>query len=287
MIKQYPLSGRTSMTGDQVIQTRILEAGSGGDVALCVHGVGSRADRFRPTLEPLAAAGYHAYALDLPGHGLADKSPLPLSVPFYAEFVASVTAQLDADRVTLVGTSLGGHIGGYMLRLASGRPDRLAMIGTLGVVPLPEQEGVQISRVILRNRTIDDCVGKLEALLYNDELVTREWAEEESRINNSRGADQTFRRLGEYFENGINGDLILEDVRAHLGHVKMGMMWGDRDVIVSVETGRQCMQALPELPMAWIRDTGHAPYFERPEAFVDAMEMLFDDDRRPAQEYTV
>jgi pimeloyl-ACP methyl ester carboxylesterase len=67
----------------------------------------------------------------------------------------------------------------------------------------------------------------------------------------------------------------------------MGLMWGDRDAIVSVAVGRQCMQALPELPMAWIRDVGHAPYWERPEAFVAAVEMLFDGDGRKSLEFTV
>jgi 2-hydroxy-6-oxonona-2,4-dienedioate hydrolase len=287
VIKQYPLVAQTSLTGDETIETRVLETGTGNDVAICVHGVGSRADRFRPVLEPLAAAGYHVYALDLPGHGFATKTPLPLSVPFYAEFVAGISEQIDADRVTLVGTSLGGHIGGFMTRLDGRAPDRLVMVGTLGVVPLPEDEGVNISRVILRNRTVDDCAGKLRALLWDDERVTPEWAQEESLINNSQGADQTFRRLGQYFENGINGDLVLDDLRDHADTVEMGLMWGDRDVIVSVDTGRQCMDALPDLPMAWIRDTGHAPYWERPEAFVQGMEMLFDSSLRPANEYTV
>jgi 2-hydroxy-6-oxonona-2,4-dienedioate hydrolase len=286
VIKQYPLSVIVPATGGQPITTRILEAGQGDDVVICVHGVGSRADRFRPTLEPLAEAGYRVYALDLPGHGFATKGPLPLSVPYYAEFVTAVVRQLPAGRVTVLGTSLGGHIGGHMTRLEP-TPDRLAMIGTLGIVPMPEADRFSISRVILRNRTVDDCEGKLKALLWDDYRVTRAWAEEESLINNSAGAEETFAALGDYFEQRINEDLVIEEVRAHLDVVQTGLMWGDRDVIVSVETGRECMQAIPELPMAWIRDTGHAPYWERPEAFVAAMEMLFDPIRREAPEFTV
>src|SRR5690242_4778185 len=106
-IKQYPMSACIPPTAAP-ISTRILEAGSGGDVVICVHGVGSRAARFRPVLIPLVAAGYHAYALDLPGHGFATKGPLPLSVPYYAEYVAAILERLVAERVTLLGTSLGG-----------------------------------------------------------------------------------------------------------------------------------------------------------------------------------
>jgi 2-hydroxy-6-oxonona-2,4-dienedioate hydrolase len=287
VVKQYPMSAQVPMTGAEVIGTRVLESGAGDDVVVCVHGVGSRADRFGPTLEPLAAAGYHAYALDLPGHGLATKTPLPLSVPFYAEYVAAIIDQLDAARVTVLGTSLGGHIGAYMTRLDAARLDRLAMVGTLGVVPLSEQERVNISRVILRNRSVEDCLGKLRALLWDDDRVTQAWAEEESRINNSYGAEETFRRLGDYFEHGINDDLIRDDLLRYAGRLEMGLMWGDRDVIVSAETGRECMKALPGVPMAWIRDTGHAPYWERPEDFVTGMQMLFDERLRDSSEYWI
>ncbi len=287
MIKQYPMSATLPATGEQVIGTRILEAGAGDDIVLCVHGVGSRADRFRPTLEPLVEAGYHAYALDLPGHGFATKGTLPFSVPFYAEYVAAIATQLPAGRLTLLGTSLGGQIGGYLPLIDGARIDRLAMVGTLGVVPMPEAEGRSINRVILRNRSADDCVGKLKALLWDDSRVTRDWAEEESLINNSAGAAETFQALGAYFESGINDNLIIDALRERLGTLPMGILWGDQDVIVSVDTGRASRKALPEVPFGWIRDTGHAPYWERPGDFVRAMQMIFDRSLRDTDEFWI
>lgn len=285
-VKQYLMSATVAASADQVISARVLEAGSGDDVVVCLHGAGSRADRFRPVLAPLAAAGYHVYAFDLPGHGLATKGDLPLSVPYYAEFVAALVKQLAADRVTVLGTSLGGHVGGQMVTLGATRVDRLVMVGTIGIVPMSQEDRINTSRVFLRNRSVDDCFRKLEALMWNDELVTRDWVHEESLINNSSGAEESFARLGHYFEHGINDDLVRDALRDRQD-LELGLMWGDRDVIVTVETGRECMEALPGIPMVWIREAGHAPYYERPEDFVTGMELLFSADRAATLEYSI
>src|SRR5579862_8928810 len=50
---------------------RVLECGEGEDAVVLLHGLGSRADRWRRNLPGLAAAGKHVYALDFPGHGAA------------------------------------------------------------------------------------------------------------------------------------------------------------------------------------------------------------------------
>ncbi|MGP3775385.1 alpha/beta fold hydrolase [Streptomyces sp. SDT5-1] len=284
-IRQYPVTVRAL---NEEFQTRVLEAGSGGDLVVCIHGVGSRADRFSPLLEPLAAQGYRVIAVDLPGHGFAGKGDIPFSIPYCAEIASNVAAQYKHSRLTVVGTSLGGQIGGYMARNPAVPIDRLAMVGTLGVVPLDPDEGANISQVILKQRGVDDCRRKLTALIHDPARVTDAWAMEESRINNSVGAEESFDAIGRHFEGPINDHLIASDVErlAEQG-ASVGMMWGTEDTIVSVETGRASMERLPQLPMAWIRDTGHAPYWERPAAFIDAMNWIFADENiRQAQERT-
>jgi 2-hydroxy-6-oxonona-2,4-dienedioate hydrolase len=63
----YPLA-----VGD--IVNRVFEAGAGGKTMLLLHGLTSRADRWTGCIEALAAAGYHVFAPDLPGHGFATKA---------------------------------------------------------------------------------------------------------------------------------------------------------------------------------------------------------------------
>jgi pimeloyl-ACP methyl ester carboxylesterase len=50
----------------QGVATRVLEAGTSGPPVVFVHGTGGRAERWERNLDAAAAAGYHAYAFDLP-----------------------------------------------------------------------------------------------------------------------------------------------------------------------------------------------------------------------------
>ncbi len=60
---QYPLS----IGG---ILTRVLEAGTGDEAIVFLHGLGARADRWRGTLQSFATQGFRCFAFDFPGHGL-------------------------------------------------------------------------------------------------------------------------------------------------------------------------------------------------------------------------
>src|SRR5215204_454920 len=56
------------------VTIRVAESGiRGAPPVLLVHGWGASIYMWRSWFEPLAAAGYHVVALDLPGHGLSDK----------------------------------------------------------------------------------------------------------------------------------------------------------------------------------------------------------------------
>jgi len=71
------------------VGTRVLQSGSSGTPVVLVHGTGGRADRWVRNLDALAAAGYNAYAFDLPGHGFADKGPgVECSVPAYRKLLS-------------------------------------------------------------------------------------------------------------------------------------------------------------------------------------------------------
>jgi len=125
------------------------EAGTGPAVVLLHAGVCDRT-MWREHLTPLAAAGYRAVALDLPGYG---EAPAATADSAWLDVVATMDA-LGIDRATLVGNSFGGAVA---LRVSVTAPERvgaLVLISTPPVVvdPSPqlraawEAEGAALDR---------------------------------------------------------------------------------------------------------------------------------------------
>lgn len=257
---QYPLGAAGTLT-------RVLEAGRGDRTMLLVHGVGARADRWRLNLDAFAEAGYHAYAIDLPGHGLAEKGGrFDHSVPNYAAFARAVLDEVGAGEVHLVGTSLGGHV---LATVACEMPERVAglvMVGTLGMAPIG-QEARERTAGLIGDTTPEMVDRKLHSVIHDDGLVTAELHREEVRINNSPGAAEGFERIADYFANRIDDDVVGDRLAALGGRFPVLLVWGREDLGFPLAMGEAAHQMLDGSRLAIMDEAAHAPYFERPDAF--------------------
>jgi pimeloyl-ACP methyl ester carboxylesterase len=82
---------------------RVLQAGSGDDSVLFLHGGNSNANRWRGSLEATSLTGRRALAVDLPGRGFAVADPGPLTVPAFASFVEHFLDVMEIESASLVG----------------------------------------------------------------------------------------------------------------------------------------------------------------------------------------
>jgi pimeloyl-ACP methyl ester carboxylesterase len=256
--------------------TRILECGNGEDHVVFVHGLGARADRWRVTLPAFATAGYHGFALDLPGHGLATKgAAIPSSVPGFADFLTQVLDELGIKRAFFVGTSLGAHIAATVACSARDRVRGLTLIGALGIVPLGAEAADAIRRNV-QQTSRDAIAGKLAFVLADPRTVSPTMIEEEWRINNSPGARESFAKLGDYIAENIDRDGVGERLRARAADLPMLLVWGAKDKAVSPQIGERARDVLRGVELVMIDDAGHVPYLEQPDAFNKAVLARFD-----------
>jgi pimeloyl-ACP methyl ester carboxylesterase len=247
------------------VLTRVLEAGSAGTTVVLVHGAGGRAERWARSLEALAAAGYRAYAFDLPGHGFAAKGAgVACSVPAYRDLLGGFLDCIGASRAALVGTSLGGHV---VAAYAAGNPDRVRAVvlaGSLGLVPVGEEARLRV-QAGLADQSREGVLAKLERLLGDPSLVTPELVEEDVRINNSPGAKESFAALGRYIAAELDDDAV--GARLAATGLPVLLVWGERDKSVDLSVGRAAAALIPGARLVVLPGAGHAPYLEKPEAF--------------------
>jgi pimeloyl-ACP methyl ester carboxylesterase len=106
------------------ITTAVTERGDrgGSPTVLLLHAwAGSR--RSFAALLPLLPPGAWAVAVDLRGHGDADKPSTGYDLPTLASDVVAVLDALEVDRAVLVGASSGGYVA---QQVAVSAPDRVA-----------------------------------------------------------------------------------------------------------------------------------------------------------------
>lgn len=104
-----------------------------GPVVLMVHGFPGSSHSWRHQMEPVAASGHTAVALDTRGYGASDR---PVTGYTLAELTADLLGVLDAlgaDDAVLVGQDFGSR---YAWNVARHHPDRVR--GVVGTVPFSD-----------------------------------------------------------------------------------------------------------------------------------------------------
>ena len=249
---------------------RVIEAGQGPAV-MFAHGLGARCDRWRSTVERVAAHGYRAITYDLPGHGFSSKEEDgPADVPALAKHLLATMDALAIQTAVLVGTSLGAHIAGYAACLAPSRVPGLGLVGALGIVPIDQDVAETISRNVRATQRAQ-FVGKLNFVFHDPSMVTDSLIEEEFRMNTAPGAIAAFSRLGDYLTTRIGNDYIAARLRALFPPEKILLVWGAADKAVPLSVAYACRAALGEPALAIIENANHVPYLEQPAAFDAAL----------------
>ncbi len=259
----YPVTGAG-------VTTRVIESGSGERVLVCLHGAGSRADRWVPAMPGLVELGFRVLAIDFPGHGFAEKrADIDYSAAGFAEVIAGVLDELGVSKATIAGTSLGGHVAAY---LAVERPDLvsgLVLIGSVGVGDFPQE--FHTPREVLSDGSVAGVQRKLAFLVADPEMVTDAWVREESMINSSAGAHEALTRVADWLDKSCNDARQDAALAKLLPELPVLLVWGADDRWTPPSMGVEAQKNLPGVELELMPGCGHAPYFEDPDLFVDLM----------------
>lgn len=257
------------MTLADGLSLRVVEAGpAAGPPVILFHGWAVSAYLWRHNIPALAAAGWHVFAPDLPGHGLSD-APAARGSYTLASMSARAALLLDAlgvECVPIVAQSMGARIALEVARHHPARVSRLALFGPVGFGDISERQAYA--------PFVPALPGSLPAL-----LVTRRTVETVQRRVHGKLGWFTERDIDEYWAPTQFPDIVranlqmlrefdwtpLEEGVVAAVHAPTLVVFGTCDRTVRPAHAERLVAAMPSARLEWVEGGGHVVMEEVPE----------------------
>ena len=242
----------------------------GAPPLVCVHGYTSSAQAFNAPARHLRER-FHVIAPDVRGHGESAWSPDgAYQYRDQAADLAAITDQLGLERVSLLGTSMGGIIA---LTYAGAHPERLARLVINDIGPDAETGSQRITQMV--GSRPDDFATLEDAMAYRrrmSPIVAGRSLEDQEEL--ARGVLRRrddgrwiWKMDPQYVQQRVAQG---PPVRPPLWPVLQGLscpalvVWGEDSDVLSQSQARRMAEALPKGQLVSVPGVGHAPTLVEP-----------------------
>jgi len=223
-----------------------------GEVIILLHGLMGAVSNFESTLKELPK---HGYRVILPMLPLYSMPILKTNVKQLANFIKKFTEDLNLTEYSLLGNSLGGHIG---LLLALSEKNKIKNLILSGSSGLYENT---LGGAFPKRGDYDYIKTKTEEVFFNPKAATKQLVDEVFEIVNNR--EKVLRVLM------MAKSAIRHNMKDELPNItqKTCIIWGKNDKVTPPEVGQEFHQEIPNSDLFWIDKCGHAPMIEQPKKF--------------------
>jgi pimeloyl-ACP methyl ester carboxylesterase len=249
------------------IRTNFLEAGSGGEDVVLIHGSGPGVTSYANWRGVLPALGerFHVYAPDMVGFGYSDRPEgVNYSLDTWADQTVGFMNALGIDRAHLVGNSFGGAIA---LRIATQHPDRvgkLVLMGSMGV-EFPITEG--LDNVWGYDGTLEGMKKVMGFFAYDKSLTGEELAQVRYEGATQPGFQESFSSMFPApRQRWVEAMAIPEKEIAELPHRTL-VVHGREDQVIPLQNSYRLEELIDNADLAVFSHCGHWSMIERRDDF--------------------
>jgi pimeloyl-ACP methyl ester carboxylesterase len=267
-----------------------VDLGSGArEPVVFVHGLGGQWQNWLENL-PRVARERRVLALDLPGFGLTPEPRDRITIPGYGRFVDAFCERLDLGSAAVVGNSMGGYVAAEVAIQFPARVSRLVLVSAAGI-----SSAATVRAPILTAGRVAVAVATYSAARHR-QLAARPLSRHLSLAMVARhprllkpdlAYEGFFKGMGKPgFDDALRASLDY-DFRERLPEVGVPtlIVWGEKDSIIPVRDADEFERLIPDSRKVVMRDTGHIPMAERPQAFNDlVMDFLAETGRAEEKE---
>ena len=235
----------------QTSKYNYIDAGS-GEVIILLHGLMGAVSNFEDTIKRLPKYGYRVILPMLP---LYEMPILKTNINELATFIHNFTKDLNIEKFSILGNSLGGHIG---LILALKYPKKIKNLILSGSSGLYENT---LGGSFPKRGDYNYIKTKTEQVFFDPKKATKQLIDEVFEIVNSR--EKVLRVLM------MAKSAIRHNMKADLPNItqKTCIIWGEDDEITPPSVGHEFHSEIPNSELFWIAKCGHAPMIEQPIEF--------------------
>ncbi|MGB0427842.1 MAG: alpha/beta fold hydrolase [Flavobacteriales bacterium] len=230
-----------------------LDLGEGKPIVL-LHGLMGALSNFQSLTHFLVERGYRVLMPVLP---IYDLPLLKTSAKSIAKFLYDFVDYKNLKDLTLIGNSLGGHVG---LIFSKEHPDlvkRLVLTGSSGLYEnamggsFPRREDYNYIKT------------KTEEVFYDKSIATKELVDECYETLNSRAKVLKVLAIA---KSAIRHNMAKDLPNMHQATC---LIWGKNDIVTPPHVANEFHKLLPNSDLFWIDKCGHAPMMEHPDTFND------------------
>jgi pimeloyl-ACP methyl ester carboxylesterase len=229
---------------------------------------------------------HRVVALDMPPFGRSDEPPKGKLLDFYSEFFPTFLDQVELDRATVIGHSLGGAVA---LRLAvenADRVERLGLVAPAGLGNAPPwwwhaltarplwQGALAIPSPFTTPLVRQGLKTFLALRLFAD---PNRLGREIKHLVDMHGTRQDLSKLlaaGHACIDSYTGRLLEESMSLQ---IPLWMLWGRQDGLVPSVHARAFARAHPDAKVHVLDDCGHYPHIELPQRFNNVLRRWLDE----------
>ena len=235
---------------------KFLEVGTGKPIVI-LHGLMGGLSNFKGVTDYFPDKGYRVIIPMLP---IYDLPLLKTNVKEFANYVNKFISHLNLSKVTLLGNSLGGHIGLLVSLLYPKNIKGLIITGSSGLYENSMGESYP------KREDKDYMTQKCQEVFYDPKVATNEIIDEVYETVNDR------KKLIKIL--AIAKSAIRHNMAKDLPKIQIptAIIWGENDIVTPPDVGRDFNRLLPNSSLFWIEKCGHAPMMEYPDLFNMHME---------------
>jgi pimeloyl-ACP methyl ester carboxylesterase len=238
-----------------------------GPVLMLLHGLFGALSNWKAVVEAFSKR----FTVMIPLMPIVAKTNVKPSISGLAEFIEGFVRFKGIDQCTILGNSLGGHVGLKYTMANMGKVRALVLTGSSGLF----ESGM--GSTFPRRGNYKYIKERVEYTFYSPETATKDLIDEVFEMVNDNF--MTLRILK------IARDAQHENLTDELGKVRVPtlLVWGLNDNITPPHVAHEFQRLLPEAELRFIDHCGHAAMMEQPEAFNVALTRFLDRIYPPLQ----